>query len=61
MTKYVTRQRKPVNNTLHLVLTFATCGAWLPVWVWLVVWVAIGPKDRVTTRVRDDVNPPRFH
>lgn len=48
--KTVTRQRKTLNNTLHLTLTVFTCGTWLPVWIALAVWNAVGPKERVVTR-----------
>lgn len=44
-TTYVPKQ---TNHLLHLVLTFATCGAWLPVWACVAVYNAFA-KDKTTT------------
>lgn len=40
-----TVSRRPANHALHLVLTLATCGLWLPVWA---VSAVVGRRETVT-------------
>ena len=44
-TTYVPKQ---TNHLLHLLLTFATCGMWAPVWFTMVIINAVA-KDKHTT------------
>lgn len=29
----VLRRKKPLNNTLHIILSLVTCGLWLTIWL----------------------------
>jgi hypothetical protein len=41
------RYRRSFPTTLHLLLTFFSCGLWLPVWlIHYVVWISVSPRHR---------------
>jgi len=48
----VTRPAKRTMHGLHAVLTFATCGLWLP--VWLLAWILneLHPANRAKVEYR---------
>lgn len=48
MTYQRTYMPKKTNHVLHLILTFATCGAWGFVWAGVAIYNAFA-KDKVTT------------
>lgn len=41
---------KPINHTLHLLVTVLLCGLWLPVWI---IMAASGGEKRTTVSVDD--------
>ncbi len=43
----VIRYGKPVNHSLHLILSIVTLSIWL--WVWLIVWIIAKTKNKTIT------------
>lgn len=48
----VSYTRKRTSHDFHLHMTLWTCGAWAPVWFFMSVWNALGPKRRTHTKYR---------
>lgn len=48
----VIRYGKPVNHTLHLLLTVFTLTLWM--WVWLAVWIIAKVNAKTITLTVDD-------
>lgn len=48
----VIRFGKPINHTLHLILTLVTCSAWGV--VWLVLWIMAQSSNKTVTVTVDE-------
>jgi hypothetical protein len=44
----VTQSPVDTNHTFHLIMTFVTCGLWLPVWALMAVLNSLSTKRSVS-------------
>jgi hypothetical protein len=47
--KQVTKYRKRTSFGGHLLMSILTLGLWVPVWAFMAVWHAVGPRRKIVT------------
>ncbi len=51
-TTATTKVRRRTSHTFHLLMTIFTCGLWAIVWLSIVLWHKLGPRQKVRTITR---------